>query len=110
MHSRSNEISNELVKEIIESDGALKATVGIVDLLIFSSILLPEQNQSLRSAGLQPSSATIFPSHITPAPASSHQPGNSIFLSHHSSSSLQLQPAERSVWVGYKVAFYFVIR
>ena len=45
MHSRSNEISNELVKEIIESDGALKATVGIVDLLIFPSILLPEQNQ-----------------------------------------------------------------
>ncbi|KAG2615023.1 uncharacterized protein LOC120663672 isoform X4 [Panicum virgatum] len=42
---RSNEISNELVKEIIESDGALKATVGIVDLLIFPSILLPEQNQ-----------------------------------------------------------------
>ncbi|RLN28556.1 uncharacterized protein C2845_PM05G04730 [Panicum miliaceum] len=42
---RSNEVSNELVKEIIESDGALKATVGIVDLLIFPSILLPEQNQ-----------------------------------------------------------------
>jgi len=53
---------------------------------------------SLRSAGLQPSSATVFPSHIAPAPASSHQPGNSIFLSQHSSSSLQLQlqPTERS--------------
>ena len=43
---------------------------------------------SLRSAGLQPSSATVFPSHIAPAPASSHQPGNSVFLSHHTSSSL----------------------
>ena len=38
------------------------------------------------SAGLQRSSPTVFLSHITPA--SSHQPGNSIFLSQHSSSSL----------------------
>ena len=29
-----------------------------------------------------------------PVPASSHQPDNSIFLSHHSNSSLLLQPAE----------------
>ena len=51
--------------------------------------------KSLRSAGEQPSSATVNPSLIPPAPASSHQPDNSIFLSHHSSSSLQLQHAER---------------
>ena len=52
---------------------------------------------ALRSAGVVASSATVFPSHIAPAPASSHQPGNSVFLSYHSSSSLQLQPAECSV-------------
>ena len=51
---------------------------------------------SLRSAGGFSSSSTVNPSHISPAPASSHQPSNSIFFSHHSSSSLQLQPAERS--------------
>jgi len=51
---------------------------------------------SLCSAGGFPSSATVFPSHTPPAPASSHQPGNSVFLSQHSSSSLQLQPAERN--------------
>ena len=50
---------------------------------------------SLRSAGLQPSIATVFSFHIAPAPASSHQSGNSVFLSHHSNSSIQLQPAER---------------
>ena len=38
---------------------------------------------------------TVFPFHIPPAPCSNHQPGNSVFLSHHSSSSLQLQPAEQ---------------
>jgi len=42
------------------------------------------------------SSPTVFLSHIPPALASNHQLGNSIFLSHYSSSSLQLQPAERS--------------
>ena len=30
---------------------------------------------------------TVFSSHAAPAPASSHQPANSIFLSHHSSTS-----------------------
>ena len=48
------------------------------------------------SAGLEASSSTLFLSHIAPAPAYSHQSCNSIFLSHHSSSNLQLQPAERS--------------
>ena len=43
---------------------------------------------ALRSASLQPSNATVSPSHIAPAPASSHQPCNSVFLSHHTSSSL----------------------
>jgi len=46
------------------------------------------QHLSLRSAGGSSSSATVFPSHIIPASAYSHQPGDSIFLSHHSSSSL----------------------
>ena len=44
--------------------------------------------QTLCWAGLQPSSATVSLSHIAPASASSHQLSNSIFLSHHSSSSL----------------------
>jgi len=61
------------------------------------------QHLSLRSAGGSSSSATVFPSHIIPASAYSHQPGNSIFLSHHSSSSLQLQPAERSVCRKYNL-------
>jgi len=44
------------------------------------------------------SSPTVFFSHTAPAPASSHQPVNSIFLSHHSSHQLQLQlqPSEQS--------------
>ena len=33
-------------------------------------------------------------SHTIPTPAFSYQPDNSIFLSHHSNSNLQLQPAE----------------
>ena len=41
------------------------------------------------------SSSTIFLSHIIPAPASSSSQVIVFFLSHHSS--LQLQPAERSV-------------
>ncbi|CAN6339737.1 unnamed protein product [Urochloa humidicola] len=41
---RPNEVSNGLVTEIIESDSALKITVGIADLLIFPSTILPEQN------------------------------------------------------------------
>ena len=44
--------------------------------------------QPLRSVGLQPSSDIVFLSHIVSVPASSHQPDNSVFLSHHSSSSL----------------------
>ena len=42
------------------------------------------------------SSPTVFSSHTTPATSSSSSQPNSIFLSYHSSSSLQLQPAERS--------------
>ncbi|CAN6344486.1 unnamed protein product [Urochloa humidicola] len=41
---RPNEVSNGLVTEIIESDSALKITVGVADLLIFPSTILPEQN------------------------------------------------------------------
>nr|CAB3459452.1 unnamed protein product [Digitaria exilis] len=40
---RQNEVTNTLVNDIIQSDGALKVTVGIADLLIFPSSLLPEQ-------------------------------------------------------------------
>jgi len=43
-----------------------------------------------------PHTTTVFSSHTTPATSSSSSQPNSIFLSHHSSSSLQLQPAERS--------------
>ena len=53
-------------------------------------------SMSLCSAGHLPSSATVFSSHTTPATSSSSSQPNSIFLSHHSSSSLQPQPAERS--------------
>ena len=42
---------------------------------------------------LQPYSISL---HIPPALVFSHQPGNNVFLSHHSSSSPQLQPAELS--------------
>uniref|UniRef100_A0A0A8ZAE0 AIPP2-like SPOC-like domain-containing protein n=1 Tax=Arundo donax TaxID=35708 RepID=A0A0A8ZAE0_ARUDO len=41
--SRQNEVSNRVVDKIIKSDGALKVTVGIAELLIFPSVLLPEQ-------------------------------------------------------------------
>ena len=37
----------------------------------------------------------VFSSHNIPAAASSHQPANSVFLSHHSSSSLQHQHSEQ---------------
>jgi len=40
---RQNEVSNRLVNNLINSDGALKVTVGIAELLIFPSSLLPEQ-------------------------------------------------------------------
>ena len=50
--------------------------------------------QSPCSAGAPASSPTVFLFHIAPALPSSHQPGNSVFLLHHSSSSLQLHPAE----------------
>ena len=43
---------------------------------------LARRRQSRVSRQLTPRRhATVFPSHILPAPASSHQPGNSIFLS-----------------------------
>ena len=48
----------------------------------------------LCSAGLLFSSATVIFSHTTPATGSSCSQPNSIFLSQHSSSSLQLQSAE----------------
>jgi hypothetical protein len=44
MHSRSNEVSDELVNEIIQTDSALKVTTAITDLLIFPSVVLPEQS------------------------------------------------------------------
>ena len=53
-----------------------------------TSLFCADSHYSPRSAGLQPSSATVFPSHIAPTPATRHQPGNSVFLSHHSSFSL----------------------
>ncbi|CAL4904094.1 unnamed protein product [Urochloa decumbens] len=40
---RQNEVYNRLVNNIIKSDGALKATVGMAELLIFPSSLLPEE-------------------------------------------------------------------
>ena len=43
-----------------------------------------------------PHTTTLFSSHTIPATGSTSSQPNSIFLSHHSSSSLQLQPAERS--------------
>lgn len=45
LHSRPNEESNKLVNGIIDSDDALKVAVGAVELLIFPSTLLSEQNQ-----------------------------------------------------------------
>jgi len=48
-------------------------------------------------------------SHTTPAPASSHQPDNSIFLSHHSNSSLQLQlPNTVKSAMGKKCTYIYV--
>ena len=55
-----------------------------------------ENSYSLCSTAPTASSSTVFSSHTTLAPASSHQPANSIFLSHHSRHQLQLQPSEQS--------------
>ena len=55
-----------------------------------------KQTQTLCSAAPAASSLTVFSSHTAPVPASNHQPANSIFLSHHSSHQLQLQPNEQS--------------
>lgn len=41
--SWQNEVSTRFINKIIKNDGALKVTVGIADLLIFPSVLLPEQ-------------------------------------------------------------------
>ena len=46
---------------------------------------------------------TVFSSHTTPAAASSHQPASSIFLSHHSSSSLQHQHSEQGECRSYQI-------
>ena len=73
------------LKYIIRSPGACPGHV------IFPPVKAPRGwPDSLCSAGLRPSSATVFSSHIAPAPASAstHRPGNSIFFSYHSSSSL----------------------
>ncbi|CAD6270461.1 unnamed protein product [Miscanthus lutarioriparius] len=43
-NSRSNEVSDKLVNEVIQTDSALKVTAAIADLLIFPSVVLPEQN------------------------------------------------------------------
>jgi len=62
----------------------LGVTVGLrYAVRLFQNILL-----SPCLAGEMSSSPTIFFSHTTPALASSHQPDNSVFLSHHSNSSL----------------------
>ncbi|GJM87944.1 hypothetical protein PR202_ga03953 [Eleusine coracana subsp. coracana] len=42
---RPNEESKKLLNEIIESDDALKVSIGVIELLIFPSTLLSEQNQ-----------------------------------------------------------------
>ncbi|WVZ88458.1 hypothetical protein U9M48_034978 [Paspalum notatum var. saurae] len=42
-NSRQNEASTRLISKIIKSDSALIVTVGIADLLIFPSVVLPEQ-------------------------------------------------------------------
>ena len=47
------------------------------------------------SAVLLQHQPTVFSSHTTPAAASSHQPDSNVFLSHHSSSSLQHQHSEQ---------------
>ena len=51
---------------------------------------------SLCSAALATSSPIVFFSHTVLASASSHQPANNIFLSHHSSLQLQLQCSEQT--------------
>ena len=60
----------------------------------YSQILSSEVFTPPCSAGHQPNNPTVFVSHIPPAPASSFSLPNSIFISQHSSSSLQLQSAE----------------
>ena len=65
------------------------------------SVFLPIQKsiilwESLCSAAPPASSSTVFSSHTAPAPASSHQPANIIFLLYHSRTSHQLQPSEQS--------------
>ena len=55
--------------------------------VVFSSHTTP-------AAASSTSQPTVFSSHTTPAAASGHQPANSVFLSHYSSSSLQHQHSE----------------
>jgi len=62
---------------------------------------------SLRSAASSCSSPTVFSSHTTPATSSSSSQPNNIFLSHHSNSSLRLQPAEHSVSLEQKIVLHF---
>ena len=64
-----------------------------IERIHLETLLVTDDHRVRLEAGA--SSATVNLSHIPPAPASSYQSGNSVFLSHHSSSSLQLQPAER---------------
>lgn len=41
---------DQLVKEVMENDMVLRAIVGEAEMLIFPSILLPEQHQSMHSS------------------------------------------------------------
>jgi len=53
----------------------------------------------------------VILSHTIPAPASSHQSSNSVFLSHYFSSSLQLQPAEHGggwSWSGVRKKYCYL--
>ena len=98
--------SNSQVRSIPESDHSEKiiaVSIGLNDcvvcqdfFLLVAAGLFPAKRHALFSAGLVASSATVIFSHTTPATSSSSSQPNSIFLSHHSSSSLQLQPAEHS--------------
>lgn len=45
--SRENEEMDQLLKEVIENDLALRAIIGEAEMLIFHSILLPKQYQSM---------------------------------------------------------------
>src|SRR6185312_4205185 len=74
------------------------ACVMCVSLSLYYDVKF-DGSHSLCSAGLLSSSVTVIFSHTTPATSSSSRQPNSIFLSQHSSSSLQLQPAERSDYV-----------